>query len=338
MCNNIEKKSIIFMGTPEFAVTALQELSKMNNNFIIKAVVTGADKQRGRGKKVSFTPVKEEAIKLNIPVLQPERMRDKEFLKELLSINADLYVVVAFRILPKKVIESANIGAINLHASLLPKYRGAAPINHALFNGEKETGLSIFFLNNLGVDTGNLVDRKIVTIEDKDNFGSLYEKLKNVGGTFLSETVNNILEGKYKTTVQEELSEDNTEKFKASKLFYDDYILDWNLPAEVIHNKVRGLSPKPGAITFLNDKIIKIIETDHYEEDDEIDNSGMKEIGSVLDLNTKHRYISIQTGKGILKILFLKPEGKKAMDSGSFINGGKISLNDKFTTNKSNNT
>jgi len=329
--NMNRKKSIIFMGTPEFAVNALSELSK-NSDFEIKAVVTGADKQRGRGKKVSFTPVKEEALRLGIPVLQPIKMRDKEFLTDLKCYDADLFVIVAFRILPKKIIESAKIGAINLHASLLPKYRGAAPINYALFKGEKESGLSIFFLNNLGVDTGSLVDNKIIQIEENDNFGSLYEKLKIEGSTFLSKTVSNIISGNYKTSVQKELSMEETEKYKATKLFYDDYIIDWNLPAEIIHNKVRGLSPKPGAITFLNDKIVKIIKTAFDTTAIEVEKK--QNIGKIIEINAKKKIISVQTGLGILNILFLKPEGKKEMDSGSYINGGKVKLEDSFKSNK----
>ena len=304
------EKSIIFMGTPDFAVSSLLAIHK--SGIEIKAVVTQPDKQRGRGKKVSFTPVKKAAIELDIPVLQPVKMRNKDFIEELNQLSADLFVVVAFRILPKKVLEIPPLGSINLHASLLPNYRGAAPINHALFNGDEETGLTIFFLNNDKIDSGNIVAQKEVDITDKNNFGSLYDKLKIEGSNFLPSIINKIFANNYET-LKQDISEAHS--LSAPKIFPDDFKIDWSKSAESIHNKVRGLSPKPGAFCLFNEKRLKIIETS-YEN-----TPAGSSFGEIIEIDRKNNSISVATGKGILILHRVQPEGKAVIDATSFING-----------------
>ncbi|MCK5760493.1 MAG: methionyl-tRNA formyltransferase [Candidatus Delongbacteria bacterium] len=308
-------RSIIFMGTPDFAVSSLLAIHK--SGIEIKAVVTQPDKQRGRGKKVSFTPVKKTAIKLGIPVLQPVKMRNKDFIEELNQLSADLFVVVAFRILPKKVLEIPPLGSINLHASLLPNYRGAAPINHALFNGDNKTGLTVFFLNNDKVDSGNIIAQKEIDITDQDNFGSLYDKLKIEGSNFLPEIISNIFNNNYKTNEQDISTAKNPD---APKIFPDDFKINWNKSAGAIHNKVRGLSPKPGAFCLFREKRLKIIETSI--ENITTDNS----FGEIIEIDRKNNSISVCTGKGILKLHRVQPEGKAIIDSTSFINGYSLSV------------
>ncbi|MDA3838348.1 MAG: methionyl-tRNA formyltransferase [Candidatus Delongbacteria bacterium] len=311
----MENKSIIFMGTPDFAVSSLLEIQKAG--IEIKAVVTQPDKQRGRGKKVSFTPVKKAAIELGIPVLQPIKMRNKDFIEQLKELNADLFVVVAFRILPKKVLEIPPLGSINLHASLLPNYRGAAPINHALFNGDKKTGLTVFFLNSDKVDSGNVVEQIEVEIDDDDNFGSLYDKLKIEGSSFLPTVINNIFNNNIKTSQQDISTAVNLD---APKIFPEHFKIDWNHSAESIHNQVRGLAPKPGAFCSFNDKRLKIIETSI--DNIECNNSS----GEIIEIDRKNNSISVSTGKGILKLHRVQPEGKAVIDASSFINGYSIKV------------
>ncbi|MBN2789980.1 MAG: methionyl-tRNA formyltransferase [Candidatus Delongbacteria bacterium] len=311
----MSKRSIIFMGTPDFAVDSLQAIHR--SGIEIKAVVTQPDKQRGRGKKVSFTPVKQTALDLGLPVLQPEKMRDNDFIGQLKELNADLYVVVAFRILPKKVLEIPPLGSINLHASLLPNYRGAAPINHALFNGDKKTGLTVFFLNNDQVDSGNIIAQKEIIIEERDNFGILYDKLKVEGSNFLPAVIKNIFNADYQTTSQD-ISTAVT--IDAPKIFPEHFKINWNHSAESIHNQVRGLAPKPGAFCLFNDKRLKIIETSF----DISENSHTP--GTVIEIDRKNNLINVATGQGVLKIHKVQPEGKSVIDSASFINGYSLSV------------
>ena len=307
----MENKSIIFMGTPDFAVESLKAL--YNQGIEIKAVVTQPDKQRGRGRKVSYTPVKQEAIKLNLPVLQPEKMRNPEFIEQLKKYNADLFVVVAFRILPKAVLEIPKINSINLHASLLPEYRGAAPINHALFNGDEFSGLTVFFLNNKKVDSGKIVQQVKVKIEDEDNFETLYNKLKIAGAEALPGIVKKIFTNEITTTEQDITSAKN---LQAPKIFTEDCQINWNLDAEKIHNKIRGLAPKPGAFSFLQGKRFKFITTT-FEKSTDL----KKSIGEVIEVDRKKNSISVSCGKGILNIHKLQPEGKGAMEAAAYING-----------------
>lgn len=312
----MDEKSIIFMGTPDFAAESLRTL---HENFVnIKAVVTQPDKKQGRGMKVRYTPVKEMAIKLGLPVIQPENVKSDEFIEKLKKYDADLFVVVAFSILPKKVINLPKIGSINLHASLLPDYRGAAPINYALFNGDEKTGLTIFFLNCGKVDSGDIVDKWEVSIDKTDNFGTLYEKLKAIGSLFLLKTIEKILGGDYSLSKQEAC-----EKIKkAPKIFSQDMMLDFSQSAVDIHNKIRGLAPNPGAFTLYREKRLKILESELCE-----DGHGRK-FGEVYDLDNKNSSFKIACGIGALKVIFVKPEGKGVMPASSFINGYRLEEGD----------
>ena len=305
------------MGTPDFAVPSLLYLHKAG--FEIKAVVTQPDKQRGRGKKVSFTPVKTAALELNLPVLQPEKMKDPEFLSALENYGADLFVVVAFRILPSKVLKIPPIGSINLHASLLPRYRGAAPINHALFNGEKETGATVFFLNR-GVDTGNIISSETVTIGYDDNYGTLYDKLAVKGAKLLSDCVRNIFDGNYSARPQQE------GKFpSAPKILPDDLVIDWNLSAEHIRNRIRGLAPKPGAFTTLEGRRIKIIAAD-FESGGQSTSPG-----TVIGTDRKEGTITVACGMGSLIIKTIQPESKPVTGVKDFLNGNRLETGAVFS-------
>ncbi|HAQ61897.1 TPA: methionyl-tRNA formyltransferase [Candidatus Delongbacteria bacterium] len=313
--------SIIFMGSPDFAVPSLEALC--NKGITVKAVVTQPDKQKGRGKKVSFTPVKELALKLGIPVLQPVKMRDLGFINTLKELNADLFVIVAFRILPAAVLEIPVLGSVNLHASLLPDYRGAAPINHALFNGETETGVTVFFLNDREVDSGDIVKQVKIPILSSDNYGSLYNKLSDLGKDVLSDSVEEILSGSGSAV----LSQRQECIKQAPKLFAENFIIDWNWSAEVIYNRIRGLSPKPGAFSSINGKRIKIIEA-------AFDNSCCSmPPGTVLEADRKKGFMRISTGSGILTVTRVQLESRPAADAGSFLNGNRLEPGMKFANN-----
>jgi methionyl-tRNA formyltransferase len=303
--------SIIFMGSPDFAVPSLETL--YNKGIKIKAVVTQPDKQKGRGKKVCFTPVKEKAVQLGIPVLQPVRMKDKDFLKALKELNADLFVVVAFRILPAAVLEIPRLGSVNLHASLLPDYRGAAPINHALFNGETETGVTVFFLNNSEVDSGDIIKQVKVPVDITDNYGSLYSKLAGLGKDVLCDAVNEIITGRPAVMIQADSS-----LKKAPKLFPDDFVIDWKMSAESIFNKIRGLAPKPGACSTVNGKRIKIIQAS-------FDNSECEAApGTVIEADCRKGKLIIATGSGILAVTKVQLESRPEADIKCFLNGNRI--------------
>jgi len=315
----MSKKSIIFMGTPEFAAASLRRLHA--DGFEIKAVVTQPDKERGRGRKVTFAEVKELAVELNLPVLQPKSLKNREFQQTLREFGADLFVIVAFRILPSEVIAIPPLGAVNLHASLLPKYRGAAPINHAIFNGDQETGATIFFLNNGEVDSGSVIDRLVVPILPEDNYGSLYYKLQEEGAIFLSSTVQKILAG---NVTANEQNADDTQISKAPKLFVADFVLTWQQNAQEIHNRIRGLAPKPGAATSLNGKRLKIIKTELTAI------AAAEEAGVIKEANRKGNYILVATGDHYLKIVEIQPEGKGVMSVAAYLNGCKIEAGMKF--------
>ncbi len=240
------------MGTPDFAVPSLKILLKHHE---VLAVVTAADKERGRGQKVSFTPIKEIALENNIPVLQPEKLKDENFITQLKNFSADLFVIVAFRILPKEVFSIPLKGSFNLHASLLPKYRGAAPIHWAIIKGEKETGVTTFKLEEK-VDTGNIYLQKEIPILDEDNLGTIHDKLSELGAEAVFESVNMIESGNYNL-----LPQNNLEATPAPKITKETGKIDWNNSAEEIHNLVRGLSPYPAAYFEFNGRLIKIFKS-----------------------------------------------------------------------------
>jgi methionyl-tRNA formyltransferase len=240
----MEPKSlrIVFMGTPEFASTSLRRLVEEGYNVV--AVVTTPDKPAGRGQKMHQSDVKLTALELGLPILQPEKLRDEAFLESLKELNPDLGVVIAFRMLPEVVWAMPKFGTFNLHASLLPEYRGAAPINWAIINGEKRTGVTTFLLNH-EIDKGAIIEQESIDILPDDNIGSLYDKLMNIGSALVTRTVDKIAEGNY-TTVEQMHIDESTLK-PAPKIFKEDCRIDWSKGAESIHNLVRGLSPYPAA-------------------------------------------------------------------------------------------
>ena len=296
--------NIIFMGTPDFSIPSLKTLIESKHNVL--AVVTAPDKQRGRGRKVSFTPVKEFAIKNNLPVLQPERLKNNlEFIEGLKQFDADLYVVVAFRILPPEVFEIARYGSFNLHASYLPKYRGAAPIQWALINGETETGLTTFKLAEK-VDTGNIYLQIRTDIKPDDNLETLHDKLSAEGAKIVLDTVNLIESGDY--VLQEQ---DNSLATPAPKITKEVAKINRNKPAYQIHNLVRGLSPIPGAFFEFEGKLIKIYKTEIVERDD------LKP----FEFDQTKEELIVGCDEKALSILELQQEGKKRMKVEEFLRG-----------------
>ena len=294
------------MGTPDFAVPSLKALVESSHSVV--AVVTGADKERGRGQKVTYTPVKEFAIENNIPVLQPEKLKDENFISRLKELNADLYVIVAFRILPVEVFTIPPKGAFNLHGSILPRYRGAAPIQWSLINGDKETGVTTFMLEQK-VDTGNIILQEKIVIEEDDDFGSLHDKMSLLGARVVSKTVSLIDEGNIKL-----LKQDDSLASPAPKITKELTEINWNKPAEEIHNLIRGLSPYPGAYFKLNDKVIKIYKS-------KINPTCIRP-GEFI--HTKNS-LTIGCGKDSLDILELQQEGKKRLKVDEFLRGFSFS-------------
>lgn len=297
-----KRLKIVFMGTPEFSIPSLKKLT--DSDHTVSAVVTAPDKERGRGKKVSFTPVKEFALNNNITVLQPEKLKDQNFVDALKNIDADLFVVVAFRILPAEVFTLPKFGAFNLHGSLLPKYRGAAPIQWALINGETETGLTTFFIKEK-VDTGNIIFKEKIMIDNEDNFGTLHDKMSAAGAELVLKTVNAVAEGNYTLSEQ-----DNTLATLAPKITNEICSIDFSKPAVEIHNLVRGLSPFPCAYFMYDDKKVKIYKTKIVNE--EISPGKIKE---------KKKELFIGCGKNSLQIIELQLEGRKRLTTEEFLRG-----------------
>ena len=292
------------MGTPYFSIPSLKSLLESKHEVV--AVVTTPDKERGRGQKISFTPVKEFALKNNLPVLQPEKLKNNsQFVEELKKFDADLYVVVAFRILPVEVFSVPPKGSFNLHASLLPKYRGAAPIQWALINGETETGLTTFKLAEK-VDTGNIYLKEKIEIKPDDNFESLHDRLSEIGSKVVLQTVEMIDSGNYELKNQ-----DDSLATPAPKITKEICKIDWNKPAREIHNLIRGLSPIPGAYFEFKDKIIKVYQSEVIERND---------LKPFQIYQTKTELI-IGCGVNALKILLLQQEGKKRMGIEEFLRG-----------------
>ncbi len=299
--------NIVFMGTPDFSLPSLKILLESRHKIL--AAVTRPDKERGRGRKVSFTPVKEYAVEQNIPVYQPEKIKgNAEFVDRMKELEPDLFVVVAFRILPKEVFEIPKYGSFNLHGSYLPKYRGAAPIQWALINGETETGLTTFKLAEK-VDTGNIYLQQKAAIYPEDNFATLHDRMSELGAKLVLDTVNLIESGKYELKPQ-----DDSLASPAPKITREICEINWNKSAYEIHNLVRGLSPHPAAFFIYNDKIVKIYKT---------------EIVSRISLKpfefhqTKTELI-IGCGNDALQILEIQLEGKKRMGIDEFLRGFKF--------------
>lgn len=301
--------NIIFFGTPDFAMASLKAL--FESDFPVLAVVTAPDKPAGRGRKIMPSAVKTFAETHHIPILQPKNLKNPDFLKELENFNADLYVVVAFRMLPEKVWNMPPMGTINVHASLLPQYRGAAPINHAIINGETKTGITIFKLKQ-EIDTGNLLLQEKVAISPEDNFGSMYEKLKDIGSKLLIKTIDKIVDKSIQPIPQEIV--ENLQP--APKIFRKDCLINWTEEAKRINDFIRGLSPYPGAFTFLEDKKIKILSANYSESSHNLQ-------PGLPDTDNKS-YLKIATSNGWVEINTLQPEGKKVTSVRDFLNGHQL--------------
>lgn len=311
----MEKKDlkIVFFGTPEFAVASLDNLVK--NGYNVISVVTMPDKQAGRGHHMIQSDVKVYALEHNLPILQPEKLKNVEFVEQLRSLNADLFIVIAFRMLPEVVWNMPRLGTFNLHASLLPKYRGAAPINWAVINGEKETGVTTFFLKH-EIDTGDIIQQKKTDIKITDNVGIVHDKLMNLGADMVLETVNDILSGDVKRIPQDSLLNSNQEPTPAPKIFKDTCKIDWNDEAMSVYNKIRGLSPYPAAWTSFtkDDKeySLKIFTTS-------LPIASTKAVPGKVTVNKNE--ILVDCKNGHLKIESLQLSGKKRMDSAAFLRG-----------------
>jgi methionyl-tRNA formyltransferase len=310
---------IVFMGTPDFAVPSLEILLK--NNFTVCAVVTAPDKPRGRGQQVSFTSVKEFALKHSIPVLQPDSLKDPLFISQLTALQPDLFVIVAFRILPKEVYTIPGKGSFNLHASLLPKYRGAAPINWAVMNGEKESGVTTFFLQDK-VDTGNIILQRRVPITGEMNAGELHDALSEIGSKAVLETVQLIENGKTDPKQQ-----DDAVASPAPKIFKETCRINWNQPVDTIHNFIRGLSPYPAAWTAHNEKVIKIFKSKKMEREFQVSGMNNPDAGIIA---AGENQLFIKTADCYLEILELQQEGKKRMSAEEFLRGYRFVEQEKF--------
>ncbi len=303
---------IIYMGTPDFAVPALEKL--IESKFNIVAVVTAPDKPKGRGQKLATSPVKDCAVRHNIPVLQPTNLKDPEFIKTLASYQANLQIVVAFRMLPEAVWDMPEIGTFNLHASLLPQYRGAAPINWAVINGETETGVTTFFLKH-AIDTGDILFQEKEPIHPDDDAGSLYERLMHKGANLVVTTVSAIAAGNYKS-IQQNVSGEEVKH--APKIFKETCEIDWNQSSKDILNFIRGLSPYPTAWTTIDNKLLKI-----YRASATIKVANFLKPGEYKTDNKT--FFDIRTGDGMITIEELQLEGKRKMSVEELLRGNRFS-------------
>ncbi|MBC7744706.1 MAG: methionyl-tRNA formyltransferase [Flavobacterium sp.] len=299
------------MGTPDFAVASLDAILKAGFNVV--AVITAPDKPAGRGQKVNESAVKLFSREKDLNILQPTKLKDPFFLQELKSLNADLQVVVAFRMLPEVVWDMPPMGTINLHGSLLPQYRGAAPINWAIINGEKKTGVTTFFLKQ-EIDTGDILFSDQIAIANEDTAGDVHDKLMNLGAELLVKTITAIESGRHKETAQNLLT--TSELRHAPKIFKENCLINWQNPVKEIYNLVRGLSPYPGAYTTLNNKILKIFKAEMQE-------SAMDAKPGEHQTDGK-TFLKFYGDNGFILIKDLQLEGKKRMKVEEFLKGFKF--------------
>ena len=300
---------IVFMGTPDFAVASLAALK--DNGFDVVGVITAADKPAGRGQKLNESAVKKYAVENGLKVLQPLKLKDPEFLAELTALNADLQVVVAFRMLPEVVWSMPPKGTINLHGSILPQYRGAAPINHAIINGERESGVTTFFLKQ-EIDTGDVIFTERLAISDDETAGSLHDKLMNLGAVLIVKTVKSIVDQNYQETPQQ----NNSELKTAPKIFKEFCKINWEQDNQTVYNHIRGLSPYPTAFTTLGDKTLKVFKVEMEAEQPTI-NAGQY-------LTDGKTYLKFATETGYIQILDLQLEGKKRMQVVELLRGLRL--------------
>jgi methionyl-tRNA formyltransferase len=316
-----EDLRIVFMGTPEIAVASLEAI--LENGFNVAGVITAPDKPAGRGRKIRFSDVKQFALDKNLNLLQPENLKDPDFIKSLAALKPDVQVVVAFRMLPRAVWAMPPNGTFNLHASLLPDYRGAAPINWAVINGESRTGVTTFFLDE-EIDTGKIIASKETEIFPEDSAGSLHDRLKILGADLVVETLGKIINGTIKTTSQDLLISSERPLKKAPKIFREDCRIDWNKPSHEIVNQIRGLNPVPGAFTELstgsgNDGLfmMKIFEAEAVIEKHDF------KTGKLFTDNKN--YLKISTPDGFINVKNMQAAGKKRMNTDEFLRGHDFS-------------
>lgn len=305
--------TIVFMGTPDFAVPSLRALAVDGHTIV--SVVTAPDKARGRGQRVSATPVKEEALRLGLPLLQPDSLRDPAFVEALRALQADVFVVVAFRILPSDVFTLPRLGAFNLHASLLPRYRGAAPINWALINGDTETGVTTFFLREK-VDTGNMILQRRLAVGPDTTAGELHDALMTLGADAVVDTVRLIARGEAPG-----LEQDDTLATPAPKIFRADCAIDWSAAARRVHDRIRGLSPHPAAWTLHGAAQLKLYRTRVS------DSPAPGPAGTVTVIDGR---LIVTCGDGAVEVLELQQEGRRAMTAAEFLRGYTFTPGDKL--------
>ena len=319
-----EDLRIVYMGTPDFAVEALRQLVEGGYNVV--GVITMPDKPAGRGHKMQYSPVKQYALERNLPLLQPEKLKDEAFVEALRAWKADLQIVVAFRMLPEVVWNMPRLGTFNLHASLLPQYRGAAPINWAVINGDTETGITTFFLKH-EIDTGEVIQQVRVPIADTDNVEVVHDKLMMLGGKLVVETVDDILNGTVKSIPQEEMTVVG-ELRPAPKIFKETCRIDWNQPVKKIYDFIRGLSPYPAAWTELMNSegeavVMKVFESEKINETHDLTP------GTIVTDGKK--YIKVAVPDGFVSILSLQLPSKKRLQTDELLRG--FHLTDKFRMN-----
>lgn len=305
---------IVFFGTPEFAASQLEAIYK--KGYDVAAVVTVPDKPAGRGKQLRESDVKIKAQELALPVLQPEKLKDEVFVSQLKAVNADVFVVVAFRMLPEVIWAMPPKGTFNLHASLLPQYRGAAPINHAIMNGEKKTGVTTFFLNK-DIDTGEIILQKETEIGESEDVGSLYDRLMLIGNDAVIETLKMIEKGNFSTTNQNTVAR-NTILHPAPKIFKEDCYIDWSQSVETAFNFIRGLSPYPAAHTIFRSTDGKSLEIKIFKSSFEKKNN-QNDIATIL--TDEKSFLKVRMRDGDLSILTLQQAGKKTMNVEEFLRG-----------------
>lgn len=304
------------MGTPDFSVGTLEALIEAGHEVVL--AVTQPDKPKGRGKEMQFTPVKHCAIEHNIPVFQPLKVRDKDCIEYLKSFQADIMVVIAFgQILPKEILELTPYGCVNVHASLLPKYRGAAPLQWSIIDGEEVTGITTMQMD-VGLDTGDMLLKVEVPLDKKETYGSLHDKMAEAGAKLCVETLVGL---ENKSIVPEQQGEMTTDYAKMIHKSLGD--IDWSQDAVVIERLIRGLNPWPSAYTNWNDKVMKIWDAEVAEDIVNDENEGYK-MGTIISMDKKS--FSVKTGKGILQILEVQVPGKKRMDAGAFLRGNQVEI------------
>ena len=308
---------LVYFGTPEFAASQLEAI--LAAGYEVVSVVTMPDKPAGRGKKIQFSDVKRTALEHNLPLLQPEKLKDPDFLKALEACHADLFIVVAFRMLPAVVWKMPPLGTFNLHASLLPQYRGAAPINHAIINGETETGLTTFFLNE-EIDKGRVILQEKVAIRPDETAGELHDELMLLGNQLVVETIKKIESGELQTVTQEEMAAGTVLK-DAPKIFKDFCYIQWNRDCQSIYNHIRGLSPYPAAHTKLQPEGGEPIELKVFASNIEL-TPHVHPAGTVL--TDGKSYLKVATNDGFVHLTTLQQAGKKAMNIAEFLRGTRL--------------